>query len=125
VGRSLLTSAPAHLAKAILGDRSPPLPGAAVTGRGGRWIATPISSRKTRWTCNATAPQGARNAIPKQTLDDQGKLVLEDKGTVENDQGTVQYDRVQLNYCHIVAPICRPDDPLVARVIAAAAAGTE
>jgi multidrug efflux system membrane fusion protein len=47
----------------------------------------------------------ARNAIPKQTLDDQEKLVLQDQGTVKNDQGTVQYDRVQLNYCHIVAPI--------------------
>lgn len=47
----------------------------------------------------------ARNAIPKQTLDDQEKLVLQDQGTVKNDEGTVQYDQVQLNYCHIVAPI--------------------
>jgi multidrug efflux system membrane fusion protein len=47
----------------------------------------------------------ARNAIPKQTLDDQEKIVLQDQGTVRADQGTVQYDKVQLNYCHITAPI--------------------
>jgi len=47
----------------------------------------------------------ARNAIPKQTLDDQEKLVLQDEGTVKIDQGTVQYDQVQLDYCHITAPI--------------------
>ena len=47
----------------------------------------------------------ARNAIAKQTLDDQEKLVLQDEGTVKNDQGTVQYDQVQLDFCHITAPI--------------------
>src|SRR5271170_4825200 len=47
----------------------------------------------------------ARNAIPKQTLDDQEKIVLQDEGTVKNDQGTLQYNQVQLSYCHIVAPI--------------------
>ncbi len=47
----------------------------------------------------------ARNAIPKQTLDDQEKLVLQDAGTVKNDQGTVAFDQVQLGYCHITAPI--------------------
>jgi multidrug efflux system membrane fusion protein len=47
----------------------------------------------------------ARNAIAKQILDDQEKLVLQDQGTVKNDQGTVQYDQVQLEYCHITAPI--------------------
>jgi multidrug efflux system membrane fusion protein len=47
----------------------------------------------------------ARNAIPKQTLDDQEKIVLQDQGTVKNDQGTLDYDKVQLSYCHIVAPI--------------------
>lgn len=46
----------------------------------------------------------SRNAIPKQTLDDQEKIVLQDEGTVKNDQGTVQYDQVQLSYCHITAP---------------------
>jgi multidrug efflux system membrane fusion protein len=47
----------------------------------------------------------ARNAIAKQTLDDQEKLVLQDEGTVKNDQGTVQYDQVQLGFCHITSPI--------------------
>lgn len=47
----------------------------------------------------------ARNAIPKQTLDDQEKLVLQDEGTVKLDQGAVQYDQIQVDFCHIVAPI--------------------
>jgi multidrug efflux system membrane fusion protein len=47
----------------------------------------------------------ARNAIQKQTLDDQEKLVLQLEGTVKNDQGTLQFDEVQLGYCHIIAPI--------------------
>jgi len=47
----------------------------------------------------------ARNGINKQLLDDQEKIVLQDKGTVKNDQGTVDYDQVQLSYCHITAPI--------------------
>jgi multidrug efflux system membrane fusion protein len=47
----------------------------------------------------------ARNAIPKQTLDDQEKIVLQDQGTVKLDQGVVQYDQIQVEYCHIVAPI--------------------
>ena len=47
----------------------------------------------------------ARNAIAKQTLDDQEKLVLQYEGTVKNDQGTVQYDQIQVDYCHITAPI--------------------
>jgi len=47
----------------------------------------------------------ARNAIQKQLLDDQEKLVLQDEGTVKNDQGTVQYAQIQVEYCHITAPI--------------------
>jgi len=47
----------------------------------------------------------ARNAIQKQLLDDQEKVVLQDQGTVKNDQGTVQYDQVQVDFCHITAPI--------------------
>jgi len=47
----------------------------------------------------------ARNAIPKQTLDDQEKIVLQDEGTVKNDEGTVRFDRVQVGFCHITAPI--------------------
>jgi membrane fusion protein, multidrug efflux system len=47
----------------------------------------------------------ARNAIAKQMMDDQEKLVLQDEGTVKNDEGTVQYDQVQVEFCHITAPI--------------------
>ncbi|HEX4031231.1 MAG TPA: efflux RND transporter periplasmic adaptor subunit [Terracidiphilus sp.] len=47
----------------------------------------------------------AKNAIPRQTLEDQEKLVLQDQGTVKNDQGVVQYDQVQVGFCHIVSPI--------------------
>jgi membrane fusion protein, multidrug efflux system len=47
----------------------------------------------------------ARNAIPKQTLDDQEKLVLQDEGTVKLDQGAVQFDQIQVDFCHITAPI--------------------
>jgi membrane fusion protein, multidrug efflux system len=46
----------------------------------------------------------ARDAIPKQTLDDQEKVVLQDEGTVKIDQGTVQFDQIQVDYCHITAP---------------------
>jgi membrane fusion protein, multidrug efflux system len=47
----------------------------------------------------------AKNAIPRQTLDDQEKLVLQDQGLVKNDQGTVAYDQVQVGFCHIKSPI--------------------
>jgi membrane fusion protein, multidrug efflux system len=47
----------------------------------------------------------ARNAIAKQILDDQEKLVLQDEGTVKNDQGTVQFNQIQVEFCHITAPI--------------------
>lgn len=47
----------------------------------------------------------SRNAIPKQTLDDQEKIVLQNQGTVKLDQGVVQFDEVQLEYCHITAPV--------------------
>jgi multidrug efflux system membrane fusion protein len=47
----------------------------------------------------------AKNAIPRQTLEDQEKVVLQVQGTVKNDQGTVQYDQVQVGYCHITSPI--------------------
>ena len=47
----------------------------------------------------------ARNAIQKQTLDDQEKQVQQIQGTVKNDQGTVQFDQIQVEFCHIVSPI--------------------
>lgn len=58
----------------------------------------------------------ARNAIARQTLEDQQKVVLEDEGTVKVDQGVVQYDEVQVGFCHLTAPISgrvslRPVDP--------------
>jgi multidrug efflux system membrane fusion protein len=46
----------------------------------------------------------ARNAIAKQQLDDQEKIVAQDEGLVRSDQGTLDFDKVQLSYCHIVAP---------------------
>lgn len=46
----------------------------------------------------------SRNAIAKQTLDDQEKIAQQNEGTVKNDQGVVDYDKVQLSYCHITAP---------------------
>jgi membrane fusion protein, multidrug efflux system len=47
----------------------------------------------------------ARNSIAKQILDDQEKIVEQDKGTVKNDRGTVQFDQIQVDFCHITAPI--------------------
>jgi multidrug efflux system membrane fusion protein len=46
----------------------------------------------------------SRNAIAKQTLDDQAKLVKQDQGAVKNDEGAVEYDELQVQYCHITAP---------------------
>jgi membrane fusion protein, multidrug efflux system len=46
----------------------------------------------------------SRNAVAKQTLDDQEKLVQQNEGTVKNDQGTVAFDQIQVDYCHITAP---------------------
>ncbi len=47
----------------------------------------------------------AKNAIAKQTVDDQEKLVAQYEGTITTDQASVAYDKVQLSYCHITAPI--------------------
>ena len=46
----------------------------------------------------------SRNAISKQQLDDQMKVVKQDEGQVKNDQGLAQYGQVQVDYCHINAP---------------------
>ncbi len=58
----------------------------------------------------------ARNGVAKQILDDQGKLVLQEQGTVKNDEGAAAFDQLQVEYCHIKAPIpgrvgLRPIDP--------------
>ena len=47
----------------------------------------------------------AKNAIPRQTYEDQEKIVKQEEGTVKNDQGTLRYNQVQLAYCHIASPI--------------------
>jgi multidrug efflux system membrane fusion protein len=47
----------------------------------------------------------AKNAIPRQTMEDQEKVVQQYQGTVKNDEGLVQYDQVQVGYCHIKSPI--------------------
>ena len=46
-----------------------------------------------------------KNAIQRQSVEDQEKQVAVDEGTVKNDEATVQYDQVILSYCHIVSPI--------------------
>jgi multidrug efflux system membrane fusion protein len=46
----------------------------------------------------------ARNGIPKQQLDDQEKLVLQNEGQVKSDQGNLAFFQVQLAWCHITAP---------------------
>ncbi len=45
-----------------------------------------------------------KNAIARQQLEDQQKLVLQDEGLVKSDQGTLDFDKVQLGYAHVVAP---------------------
>jgi membrane fusion protein, multidrug efflux system len=47
----------------------------------------------------------AKNAIARQLLDDQEKIVLQNQGLVKSDQGTLDFDKVQLSYCHITSPI--------------------
>jgi multidrug efflux system membrane fusion protein len=46
-----------------------------------------------------------RNAIAKQQVEDQDKIVLQQQGTVKADEGAVDYDRVQVAFCHITSPI--------------------
>ena len=47
----------------------------------------------------------AHNAIQKQTLDDEEKLVVQEERTVKADQGTLAGDQVQLGYCNVTSPI--------------------
>jgi len=47
----------------------------------------------------------SRNAIAKQQLDDQAKIVEQDQGQVKADEGTVETDQVQVGFCHITSPI--------------------
>lgn len=47
----------------------------------------------------------AKNAIPRQQLEDQQQAVRQAEGAVQADQGAVTAAKVQVEYCHIVAPI--------------------
>jgi multidrug efflux system membrane fusion protein len=47
----------------------------------------------------------ARNAIPRQQLDDQEKIVLQNEGLVKSDQGNLKFLQVELGWCHITAPM--------------------
>jgi multidrug efflux system membrane fusion protein len=47
----------------------------------------------------------ARNAIPRQQLEDQEKIVLQNEGLVKSDQGNLNLFQVELGWCHITAPI--------------------
>lgn len=47
----------------------------------------------------------AKNAIPRQQLDDQEQAVRQFEGAVQADEGAVAAAKVQVEYCHIVAPI--------------------
>jgi len=46
-----------------------------------------------------------KNAIPRQTYEDQGKVAEQLQGTVKNDEGTVRLQQVNLGFAHITSPI--------------------
>jgi multidrug efflux system membrane fusion protein len=45
------------------------------------------------------------NAIPRQQLDTQVSLVLQDRGNVISDQAQIETQKLNMAYCHIVAPV--------------------
>jgi len=45
------------------------------------------------------------NAIPRQQLDTQTSLVLQDRGNVISDQAQIETQQLNISYCHIVAPV--------------------
>jgi membrane fusion protein, multidrug efflux system len=45
------------------------------------------------------------NAIPRQQLDTQVSLVVQDKGNVISDQAQIDTQRLNIAYCHIVSPV--------------------
>ncbi|MGA7810096.1 MdtA/MuxA family multidrug efflux RND transporter periplasmic adaptor subunit [Bradyrhizobium sp.] len=45
------------------------------------------------------------NSIPRQQLDTQVSLVLQDKGNVVSDQAQIETQQLNISYCHIVAPV--------------------
>src|SRR6202163_3022325 len=45
------------------------------------------------------------NAIPRQQLDTQASLVVQDRGLVMADQAQIDIQKLNVAYCHIVAPV--------------------
>ena len=45
------------------------------------------------------------NAIPRQQLDQQSALVLQDRGLVMSDQAQIDTQKLNIAYCHVVAPV--------------------
>jgi membrane fusion protein, multidrug efflux system len=45
------------------------------------------------------------NAIPRQQLDTQVSLVVQDKGNVISDQAQIDTERLNIAYCHIISPV--------------------
>jgi multidrug efflux system membrane fusion protein len=45
------------------------------------------------------------NAIPRQQLDTQVSLVIQDRGNVISDQAQIDTEKLNISYCHIVSPI--------------------
>ena len=45
------------------------------------------------------------NAIPRQQLDTQASLVIQDRGNVLTDQAQIDTQKLNIAYCHIVAPV--------------------
>lgn len=78
---------------------------AAVTQAEGQLARDKASLRAARIDLARYRKAYARNAIPKQQLDDQEQLVFQDEGTVKADEGALESAKVNLAYCHITAPI--------------------
>jgi multidrug efflux system membrane fusion protein len=45
------------------------------------------------------------NAIPRQQLDTQASLVIQDRGNVISDQAQIDTQKLNITYCHIIAPV--------------------
>ena len=45
------------------------------------------------------------NAIPRQQLDTQASLVVQDRGNIISDQAQIDTQKLNIAYCHIVAPV--------------------
>jgi membrane fusion protein, multidrug efflux system len=45
------------------------------------------------------------NSIPRQQLDTQVSLVIQDRGNVISDQAQIDTEKLNISYCHIVSPI--------------------